>query len=82
MTVKQLSEKYKKVIQRIEKRKRKLLKLMNQHIQLRLKNKKIPNKLIKNIQDFTHRSVMNKNTLSVNRGYKKLGNSWVCNRCN
>lgn len=81
MTIKQLIEKHSRVIKKLEQRKKKLISLMKRHIELRKQNKKVPNKLITDIQDLSYRSIMNKQTTKLNNGWKWNGSSWTCRDC-
>jgi len=81
MTINQLSKKYLNVISKIENRKKQLSALMIRHIKLRQSDKKVPTSLIKEIQNLTHRSVMNKRKTPIKNGWKLNGNNWICNGC-
>lgn len=81
MTIRQLIEKHSRVLKKLEQRKTRLITLMKKHIELRKQNKKVPDKLIKEIQNLTHRSIMNKSSTKLNNSWKWNGKSWSCRGC-
>jgi hypothetical protein len=81
MTIKQLIEKHSRVLKKLEQRRKKLTTLMKKHIELRKQNKKVPDKLITDIHNLTHRSIMNKSSTKLNNSWKWNGKSWSCRGC-